>query len=222
MEVFDSGEPFVDPAVAGLERSLIARAYLSLPERWQAVLWYTEIEGHKPADAAPELGMNPNSVAALAYRAREGLRQAYLQMHLAGRAAETCRPTVGRLGAYVRGGLAKRETTSVARHLDGCGNCREVCAELVDVNVGLRGVVLPLVAGQAGAGDLAAAGGASVSVLGFWQWMPRRAQQTAVGAIAVAATAATLAFAVLNEEEPVEDTPPETPPAAAAPSAVRP
>jgi hypothetical protein len=33
---------------------------------------------------APLLGLTANSVAALAYRAREGLRQAYLQMHLSG------------------------------------------------------------------------------------------------------------------------------------------
>ncbi|WP_052810174.1 sigma-70 family RNA polymerase sigma factor [Streptomonospora alba] len=214
MEVFDSGEPFVDPAVAGLERSLIARAYLSLPERWQAVLWYTEIEGYKPADAAPNLGMNPNSVAALAYRAREGLRQAYLQMHLAGGAAEACRPTVGKLGSYVRGGLAKRETSSVDRHLDDCGNCREVCAELADVNAGLRGIVLPLVAGPAAAGYLAAGGGVPAGVFGWWQQMPENVQQAA-GGTAVAATVAAVAFALVSNEEPVESTPSTDPPAAA-------
>ena len=59
---------------------MIARAFASLPERWQAVLWHTEIEGARPADVAPLLGLTANGVAALAYRAREGLRQAYLQM----------------------------------------------------------------------------------------------------------------------------------------------
>ncbi|MFC7743650.1 RNA polymerase sigma factor [Nocardiopsis composta] len=81
MERFDSGEPFVDPAVEGLERSLIARAFLSLRPDWQSVLWYTEIEGIKPAEAAGILGRDPNTVAALAYRAREGC------------AAPTCRCT---------------------------------------------------------------------------------------------------------------------------------
>ncbi|MDT0301819.1 sigma-70 family RNA polymerase sigma factor [Streptomonospora wellingtoniae] len=217
MDVFDSGEPFVDSALAGLERSLIARAYLSLPERWQAVLWYTEIEGIKPAEAATSLGMNPNSVAALAYRAREGLRQAYLQMHLAGGAAEACRPAVSRLGAYVRGGLAKRDTADVDRHLDDCGTCREVYAELMDVNVGLRGIVLPLVAGPAAAGYLAAAGGIPAGVAGWWQRMPKRAPQAAAGGGAVAAAVAAAAFALVSAEEPME--PPEAPPAAAAPPA---
>ena len=74
----DAGEP----ALAGLERSLVAKAFASLPERWQAVLWHSEVEGLQPAQIAPLLGLTANSTAALAYRAREGLRQAYLQQHL--------------------------------------------------------------------------------------------------------------------------------------------
>src|SRR5216683_2209808 len=70
MEAFDPGVPFIDPAVAGLERTMIARAFLSLPKRWQAVLWHTEIEGAKPAEIAAMLGLTANGVAALAYRAR--------------------------------------------------------------------------------------------------------------------------------------------------------
>ncbi|GAB3460006.1 hypothetical protein GCM10027570_44530 [Streptomonospora sediminis] len=219
MEKFDSGEPFVDPALAGLERSLIARAYLSLPERWQAVLWYTEIEGVKPAEAAPSLGMNPNSVAALAYRAREGLRQAYLQMHLAGGAAESCRPAIGLLGAYVRDGLAKRDTATVDRHLDECGHCSEVYAELMDVNVGLRGIVLPLVAGPGAAGYLAAAGGVPVGFGGWWDRLPKRGQQAVAGGTAVAAAAAAVAFALVSNDEPLDPQRPSAPPAAAAPPA---
>src|SRR4029453_12935247 len=41
----DPGGPFVDTAVEGLERSLAARAFAKLPERWQTVLWHTEVEG---------------------------------------------------------------------------------------------------------------------------------------------------------------------------------
>ena len=47
------------------------------------VLWHTEVEQQKPADIAPLLGMSANSVSALAYRAREGLRQAFLSQHAA-------------------------------------------------------------------------------------------------------------------------------------------
>ena len=37
-----------DPALAGFERGVVARAFHSLPERWQAVLWHTEVEGLSP------------------------------------------------------------------------------------------------------------------------------------------------------------------------------
>ncbi len=149
MEAFDPGVPFADPAVADLERIMIARAFASLPERWQTVLWQTEIEGARPAEMASLLGLTANGVAALAYRAREGLRQAYLQMHLSGPAREECRPVAGKLGAYVRGGLAKRGAAAVAAHLDRCADCRGVFAELGDVNVALKGIVAPIVLGPA-------------------------------------------------------------------------
>jgi hypothetical protein len=67
----------------GEDRSLASRAFARLPERWQEALWHTEIEGLSPADAAPLMGLSPNGMSALAYRARGGLREAYLQVHLA-------------------------------------------------------------------------------------------------------------------------------------------
>ncbi|WP_420156551.1 sigma-70 family RNA polymerase sigma factor [Nocardiopsis sp. CNT-189] len=215
MERFDSGEPFVDPAVEGLERSLIARAFLSLRPDWQSVLWYTEIEGIKPAEAAGILGRDPNTVAALAYRAREGLRRAYLQMHLAGgAAAESCRPALELLGGYVRGGLAKRDTRTVDRHLDECSQCREVYAELMDVNVGLRGLVLPLFAGPVAAGYLASLPGGAALGGGWWGRLPKRQQQAAAAGGATVAVAAAAALALVSNEEQV---PPPEPPQAAAP-----
>jgi RNA polymerase sigma factor (sigma-70 family) len=150
--------PFSDTAVAGLERSMAAKAFARLPERWQTVLWHTEIEGQSPAEVAPLLGLTANGVSALAYRAREGLKQAYLQVHLAETRSERCRATVDRLGAWTRGGLSKRETTQVEAHLDECTNCRALAAELADVNGALRGIIAPLVLGVGATGYLAAAG----------------------------------------------------------------
>lgn len=126
--------PWVDPAVAGLERSLAARAFQRLSERWQTVLWHTEIKGLSPAEVAPILGLTANGVSALAYRAREGLKQAYLQVYLADTSNEHCRTTVDRLGAWTRDGLSKREKAQVDAHLDECVPCRALTAELADVN----------------------------------------------------------------------------------------
>ncbi|MCL2091453.1 MAG: sigma-70 family RNA polymerase sigma factor [Micrococcales bacterium] len=142
------------PALAGFESTVVARAFATLPERWQLVLWHTEVEGLAPAQVAPLLGLSANSASALAYRAREGLRQAYLTEHLADGQDDRCRPVVDRLGAYVRGGLGPRESRKVGEHLDQCPRCTALYAELGDVNHGMRTIVAPLVLGIAGLGAL--------------------------------------------------------------------
>lgn len=107
-----------------LDRSLTAQAYRSLPTRWQEVLWYTEIEQMKPAAVAPLLGMNATAVAQLAFRAREGLREAWIQAHLrSAPEGSACRWTIERLGAYARGNLGRRDTGKVDAHLAECARC---------------------------------------------------------------------------------------------------
>ncbi|GAB3296728.1 sigma-70 family RNA polymerase sigma factor [Epidermidibacterium keratini] len=167
LERHDEGVPFEDPAVQTLDSQFAARAFSRLPERWQIVLWHTEIEGESPAEVAPILGMTANGVAALAYRAREGLRQAFLQEHIADVASDACRLTNERLGGYVRGGLSKRETAQVERHLEECDRCAAVAAEIADLNAGLRGVVAPLAIGGAALTSAYLAGGSTAKLAAF-------------------------------------------------------
>ncbi|WP_197321326.1 sigma-70 family RNA polymerase sigma factor [Saccharomonospora sp. NB11] len=154
--VADTTTTFTDPAVEELERSLVTRAFHRLPERWQAVLWHTVIEQQPPAEVAPLLGMSANAVSALAYRARAGLRQEYLQAHLSETSAPRCRATATKLGAWTRDGLSLRERAQVEHHLDRCARCRALADELADVNGALRGVVAFLVLGSAALGYLSA------------------------------------------------------------------
>lgn len=211
----DPGAPFADPALEGLERSMVARAFRSLPERWRTVLWHTEVEGAEPAEVAPLLGLTPDGAAALAHRAREGLRQAYLRLHLpaedmdaspsdagaaASRPAEECRAVLGKLGAHVRGGSSRRESRAVRRHLDGCERCAAVAAELAAVGSALREVVGPLVLGAAaGAYTGAAQGG---GVFGFPQ-RPTRRQQVLGGAAAALAAAVVLGLILVSGDESI-------------------
>ena len=203
-------ETFDDPTVTGFESGAAAKAFASLPERWQAVLWHTEVEGEKPAAIAPLLGLTANGVSALAYRAREGLRQAYLQQHLADVAGDRCRWTTERLGAYVRGGLTKRENRNVREHMDDCAKCTAVYLELVEVNSALPALLAPALLGTAGIGYLAAASGAKVGLVGFfvtgWKKVTENSTRSAVGAgtVVVVAVAAVLAALALTGN----DTPP--------------
>jgi RNA polymerase sigma factor (sigma-70 family) len=165
---YENPEPFADTVIAGFEGGAAAKAFASLPERWQLVLWHLEVEGQKPADVAPLLGMSPNSVSALAYRAREGLRQAYLQMHTGDLVDEDCRWTHAKLGAYVRKGLSRRDVQKVETHLDGCRKCTAMYLELDEVNSSLAALLGPLVLGAAAGGYLTATGtgaGATTGVL---------------------------------------------------------
>jgi RNA polymerase sigma factor (sigma-70 family) len=143
----DQDEPFADPVLDRIEQSLVAQAFQSLPERWSAVLWHTEVERAKPADVAILLGLTPNGVSALSYRAREGLRQAYLQLHLASRTKPECQAAASKLGAYVRGGLSARDSRAVKDHLRGCSDCREAKTELATINSALRTVLAPALIG---------------------------------------------------------------------------
>ncbi|MDQ6935804.1 MAG: sigma-70 family RNA polymerase sigma factor [Actinomycetota bacterium] len=168
---YDPGVPFQDTTIAGFEGGAAAKAFASLPERWQLVLWHLEVEGQKPAEIAPLLGMSANSVSALAYRAREGLRQAFLQMHTADLVGEECRWTHAQLGAYVRNSLSRRDAVKVEEHLDSCRTCSAICLELTEVNSSLAELLGPLVLGGAatayvssGNGGAAMTGGLGVLV----------------------------------------------------------
>ncbi|WP_344861115.1 sigma-70 family RNA polymerase sigma factor, partial [Planomonospora alba] len=209
----DLAVPFVDPALSGLERSLVARAFLALPERWQLLLWHLEVEEADPAEVAPLLGLPAQEVAELLVRAKEGLRQACLKVHLTGAHRKGCRPTLSKLGAYVRGGLAKRESRVLDRHMEGCADCRSVFMELTDVDRGLRVIVGPLIAGPVLDGYLTAldkAGGAGLSgclgglgtAAGWARRSSRGRQQAVAGSAAVIAIATATALVLMTSGDP--------------------
>jgi RNA polymerase sigma factor (sigma-70 family) len=208
-----------DPAEAE-DRQMIVEAFGSLPERWQVVLWHTAVEGRKPSDLAPGLGMSPNAVSALAYRAREQLRQAYLQAHLQIVPRPQCEPHRSNLGAYVRDGLSRRERTATEAHLAGCATCQQLVGELTEVNQLLVRAFMPLflampVQGIAASAAATASGGAAATssllnaadaassaapvgrrLIGGWGWA-RDVLHTAGGMAAATAVVAGLAASTL-------------------------
>ncbi|MFJ7215316.1 RNA polymerase sigma factor [Amycolatopsis sp. NPDC098790] len=58
---------------------LAGAAFHTLPARWRTVLRSTVADGRTAAELAPVLGVSPTGVEALAARAREALRHAYLE-----------------------------------------------------------------------------------------------------------------------------------------------
>jgi RNA polymerase sigma factor (sigma-70 family) len=136
-----------DPVVNKWDAMTAAAAFASLPERWRTVLWHTEVEDESPAEIAPLLGMRPNGVAALAYRAREGLRQAYLREHLPNVESRECQATVAKLAGWVRRSVPIPLGRKISKHLAVCADCRARVDTLTRVNEELRAVVAPLLLG---------------------------------------------------------------------------
>lgn len=152
-----------DDSERSLEAQLVATAFATLPERQQAVLWYLEVEGMTPLQAAPLFGLSPNATSALAVRARDALRVAYVQAHVSDNPIHAeCAPTRRRMGAYLRSSLSQREAGKVEAHLLECDECPLVLEEIKDVGYGLKSVFGPLILGGGVLGAvLAAAGGRS-------------------------------------------------------------
>jgi RNA polymerase sigma factor (sigma-70 family) len=162
---FEDPSTIDDPVAFALDRTLTARAFRTLPDRWQSVLWYTEVEGMDPHEVAPLLGMSANGVAALSYRAREGLRKAWLQAHISeAGVSEECRWTISHLGENARHALGARERERLHAHLKSCTKCSIIGEEVDEVGSHLAMVLLPILLGGVAGGALLAtvghAGGA--------------------------------------------------------------
>ncbi|MFD3547268.1 sigma-70 family RNA polymerase sigma factor [Streptomyces sp. NPDC058655] len=143
------------------EQSMAMQAFRSLPERWQAVLWHTTVEEASPSAVAPLFGLSANATAVLAGRAREGLKQAYLQAHVSAALGEggDCARYADRLGAYARGGLRTRAERGLRKHLEECAKCRLAAGELKDVNAGIPALLPVAVIGWFAAGYAAKTAG---------------------------------------------------------------
>ncbi|MCQ1580933.1 sigma-70 family RNA polymerase sigma factor [Streptomyces parvus] len=226
------------------EQSMAMQAFRSLPERWQAVLWHTTVEEESPSEIAPLFGLTANATAVLASRAREGLKQAYLQAHVS-QALTTggdCAQYADRLGAHARGGLRTRAERGLRKHLDECARCRVAAGELDHVNAGIpallpvavigwfaagfslkaAGVMAGGAAGAAGAGAAAAAtgsgstGGAAGGAAAS-EGLGAPAKAGIAAAVAVAA-AAGLVWALVGDDQPKPEPKPVAKPPAVAPA----
>jgi RNA polymerase sigma factor (sigma-70 family) len=178
-----------DPMVNRWDAMTAAAAFASLPERWRTVLWHTEVEEETPAEIAPLLGMRPNGVAALAYRAREGLRQAYLKAHLRDVESADCRATVSKLAGWVRHSVPVPLGRKISRHLAGCSDCRARAATLTKVNEEMRASVAPALLGAAFAAAYVPVSSATVSGVAVKTLIAKIGVAAAIAATAVTTVA---------------------------------
>jgi RNA polymerase sigma factor (sigma-70 family) len=142
-----SGE---DIALDSLERSVALDAFLSLPKRWQEVLWYTEVDGLKPRVVSEYVGVPANAVSALAIRAKRALRSAWITAQLGQAKTPECAEALKEMGNYARGASSARARRQLETHLDTCPTCPAALREAERLSQ-LTLVLLPAVVGTAGA-----------------------------------------------------------------------
>lgn len=159
--LIDRPVPFADGKLDEFEKSAIRAAYESLPERWRTVLWHLDVEGHRASDLADVLDLRPNSVSALVYRARSGLRDAYLRQHIgAAREPQThaCTGVRDKLTSVLRRTASSRDEERVRAHLGTCIACMDVYVALKEVNRDLGAILTPAAVAGALAGGVVVAG----------------------------------------------------------------
>jgi RNA polymerase sigma factor (sigma-70 family) len=117
-------------AMRQLEKDVVVRAFRSLPPRWQEVLWLSVVEGTSHSEIAQRLELTPNAIDQLAFRAREGLREKWVQEHVSsGSSDTTCRWVASQAGAAARGNLSKRDSARLQAHVEACRRCADVINE---------------------------------------------------------------------------------------------
>ncbi|MES4905557.1 MULTISPECIES: sigma-70 family RNA polymerase sigma factor [unclassified Streptomyces] len=123
--------------LADEDRRMLVRSFQALPARWRTVLWHTLVEGDSHQRVAALMGLSPSGLTSLAFRAREGLREAYLRAHVRSAAGDDdrCRHFGSMIGASVRRGAVRGR--ALARHLAECGVCSHAYTELLALNAAM-------------------------------------------------------------------------------------
>lgn len=157
-------------------------AFQELPERWQKVLWLSEVAEVARPEIARELGIKPNAVSALHRRARSGLKLQWLtrQVPVLLRDDETHAARL--LPRYLSEPEDQVLTLQITTHLDVCDMCSDLLvslrtdarrlqgATLSAVGFGALGVALPATSALApgtavAAGVLITGAGAGITSL---------------------------------------------------------
>jgi DNA-directed RNA polymerase specialized sigma24 family protein len=194
------------------DHPLPVQAFRRLPERWRSAMWLADVEGIDDDSIGSVLGLSTAATWALVARARAGLRERFVESHLARSGDAACRRAAEHLEAYANGNLGARAGGAVRRHLDGCERCRDRLAELDDLALGIRAAVTPLppltvfgaterawaVAGLGAAGPL----GITLRGRPVPAWAERAVAGAAAAVITLGITAAVVAGGRGNAKDP--------------------
>ena len=137
--------------------AMLTAAYHDLSPQWREVLWYAHIDQMRPFQMAALIGTGAPDIPAVLHQAREGLRQAWVKLHIEATIKYSlCRKVWEQADGYVRGELTEKDRAAIDRHRRICKGCAPVDSDAISVASHLRTIVLPSIAGTGGAANLLA------------------------------------------------------------------
>lgn len=120
-------------------------AFQELPERWQKVLWLSEVAEVARPEIARELGIKPNAVSALHRRARSGLKLQWLTRQVPVLLRDDESHAAHLLPRYLTEPDDQILALEVTTHLETCGMCSDLLVSLRTDARRLQGVTLSAV-----------------------------------------------------------------------------
>ncbi|MFC6356198.1 RNA polymerase sigma factor [Luethyella okanaganae] len=106
------------------EHAIVADAFQRLPDRWQLVLRLSVVDGLSPSLIGERLDMTENAVAALTFRAKDGLRRSWVRAQLPERPGSPEHVwAMDHIVPHVRSRLRPLEARRLRRHVDACASC---------------------------------------------------------------------------------------------------
>lgn len=105
-------------------------AFRGLPDRWQRVLWLSEVESAERSAIAAELGIKPNAVSQLLRRARAGLRDRWLTQLIPSSLLKDERHVGNLLTLMVTNQAGAAQAKDVRRHVSVCVDCAQALSDL--------------------------------------------------------------------------------------------
>ena len=178
----------------------ITRAFAQLNPTWRTVLWRTVVLGESHAAVAARMGSNINAIGVLTYRAREGLRQAYLAEHVRASPDPRCREVAARLPRYIRGHVPAKAAREIEAHLADCPHCQAAVRDLTAINQDLRAIVTPALVVL-----LPAAGSLPHALSAEHAGTLPTAAKVAIASLGAAAGAVAVAMALSGDHHPRPD-----------------
>lgn len=120
-------------------------AFQELPERWQRVLWLSEVADVARPEIAKQLGIKPNAVSALQRRARSGLKVQWLTRQVPLMLRSDRSHAAHLMPRHLSDPEDQSLTRQITTHVETCTMCSELLVDLRTDARRLQGVTLSAV-----------------------------------------------------------------------------